>query len=69
MNNNQTINYYIAFIKNSKKLRKKEREILQMRLENKTHRQIADHYRYKSPESIRSKEAKALFKLFRFILP
>lgn len=66
--NNQTLNYYRTFIKNSKKLKKKEKEILLMRIENKTHMEIAKHYGYKSKESIRSKEAKALFRLFGLIL-
>ena len=66
--NNQTLNYYRAFIKNSKKLKKKEREILLMRLENKTHKKIAEAYGYKSKESVRSIEAKALFNLFGFIV-
>ena len=68
MSNNQTINYYRAFIKNSRKLKKKEKEILLMRFDNKTHKEIADQYGYKSKESIRAKEAKTLFKLFGFIV-
>lgn len=69
MHNNQTLNYYKVFIRKSKKLKKKEKNILLSRLENKTHREIAEYFNYKSPESIRSKEAKALFRLFRFTIP
>ncbi|OGK46304.1 hypothetical protein A2963_00380 [Candidatus Roizmanbacteria bacterium RIFCSPLOWO2_01_FULL_40_13] len=65
---NQTLNHYRAFIKKSKALRKKEKDILLMRLENISHKQISEGYGYKSKERIRSIEARALFNLFGFIV-
>jgi len=65
---NQTINYIYAFINNSKRLKRQEKEILINRFRNKTLKEIAQGYKYKSGESIRSIESRALYRLFGFIL-
>ncbi len=68
MKRNNTLNYYKAFIKKSKKLKKKQKEILIKRIEGDTLQKIADFYEIKSRERIRHLEANALYKLFRFVL-
>ena len=66
--NNKTYTYFRAFIEHSKKLNKKEKNILIARLENKTLQQIAESYGLKKGEFIRHTELKALSKLFGFLV-
>ncbi|MDO8658944.1 MAG: sigma factor-like helix-turn-helix DNA-binding protein [Candidatus Levybacteria bacterium] len=58
---NQTIEYFISIVKNSKELTKKEKEVLVKRLKDKTLEKIAKKYKV-SGERIRQLEEKALLK-------
>jgi hypothetical protein len=65
---NKTLQYFVAYIQQSKKLTPKEKNILIQRIERTPLRLIAQTYNYKDEEHIRHLEQLALYKLFRFIL-
>lgn len=58
---NQTIEYFISIVQNSKELTKKEKDILIKRLKDKTLEKIGKKYKV-SGERIRQIEEKALLK-------